>query len=195
MNNKNKTLKIVLLSIIVIAIIIGVIFIIIINNKKNTIEIKNDDGEIVEPVEIKEDEIKENEELNEKVEEGHNYLKYIVSEATCTKEGKIIYICSDCGDRIEVSVDKKDHVLVTDEAIEPTCKSKGKTVGSHCKICGQTIMAQIVLNEVDHKYNDEGYCIWCNTKKEIDNEQPENNDPPMGDNTLPLMPLTNQEND
>ncbi len=43
-----------------------------------------------------------------------------------------------CGEKGEES----PHVVVVDQAIEPTCKNDGKTLGEHCEVCDKVIYAQ-----------------------------------------------------
>ena len=42
------------------------------------------------------------------------------------------------------------HTVVIDERKEPTCAEKGLTEGSHCSKCGEIIVEQIVIKELDH---------------------------------------------
>ncbi|MBE6693659.1 MAG: hypothetical protein E7589_02705 [Ruminococcaceae bacterium] len=42
------------------------------------------------------------------------------------------------------------HVAVIDKAVEPTCKSYGKTEGSHCSACGEVLVEQQRVEKADH---------------------------------------------
>ena len=93
--------------------------------------------------------------------------------ATCTKDGNnAYYYCSDCGKyfndeagTIETTVEAEKiaatgHSEVTDEAVEATCETEGKTEGSHCSVCGKVIRAQETVDKKDHEYEN-GHCIYC----------------------------------
>ena len=43
-----------------------------------------------------------------------------------------------------------DHTLVIDKAVDATCKSVGKTAGSHCSICGMVLVAQQTVPMKEH---------------------------------------------
>ena len=59
----------------------------------------------------------------------------------------------------------KGHAAVTDEAVEATCASKGKTEGSHCENCGIILQPQTEIPAKPHtKVTDEAVAATC-TKK------------------------------
>ena len=78
-------------------------------------------------------------------------------EATCTTSGsydEVIY-CSVCEtelSREQKTVPMKDHTIVTDAAVSPTCTSEGKTEGSHCSVCGTVIKAQETIPATNHSF-------------------------------------------
>ena len=45
-----------------------------------------------------------------------------------------------------------DHVIVTDEAVAPTCTETGLTEGSHCSVCNDVLVAQEVVDALGHSY-------------------------------------------
>lgn len=47
-----------------------------------------------------------------------------------------------------------DHTPVKDEAIAATCIEKGKTEGSHCRVCNTVLKAQQETDYADHEYTD-----------------------------------------
>ena len=46
----------------------------------------------------------------------------------------------------------EEHVVVTDEAVEETCTTDGKTEGSHCSRCNHVFVAQEVVPAIGHDY-------------------------------------------
>ena len=53
------------------------------------------------------------------------------------------------------------HDAVVDEGKDATCTETGLTEGSHCSICGETIVKQDVINVKDHSYNEEVTAPTC----------------------------------
>ncbi len=47
-----------------------------------------------------------------------------------------------------------EHVIVNDEAVDPTCESNGLTAGKHCSVCGKVYVSQQVIPALGHKYGD-----------------------------------------
>ena len=44
------------------------------------------------------------------------------------------------------------HVIVVDEAVEPTCTKAGLTEGKHCSACGDVLLEQIEIPALKHNY-------------------------------------------
>ena len=79
----------------------------------------------------------------------------ITKAATCSETGVKIYKCTECGEVIRTeTIDKIAHTEVEDPAITPTCNSFGRTAGSHCSVCGATIIPTSVIPKTDHNWND-----------------------------------------
>ncbi len=82
------------------------------------------------------------------VEENHN-------NPTCAAEGSydsVVY-CSVCNAKLscnKITIDKLAHTEVVDAAVAPTCTDTGKTEGSHCSVCGETLVAQKVIDALGH---------------------------------------------
>lgn len=75
-------------------------------------------------------------------------------EPTCTKAGHT------AGYKVKSrsfysTIPATGHTVVTDEAVAPTCESTGLTEGSHCSVCGETIVAQKVVKALGHDYESE----------------------------------------
>lgn len=52
------------------------------------------------------------------------------------------------------------HNVVTDEAVEPTCTTEGKTEGSHCSVCNEVLKPQEIIPALGHNFKD-GICTRC----------------------------------
>ena len=77
-------------------------------------------------------------------------------EATCTEDGSydMVVYCEVCGAEVsrETSViDALGHTPVTDDAVAPDCVNTGLTEGSHCEVCGETLVAQEKVDALGHK--------------------------------------------
>ncbi len=72
------------------------------------------------------------------------------------------------------------HVVVKDDAVEPTCQRNGLTEGSHCSACGAVLVSQQIIPAVDHSYAS-GQCIWCGEKDPAEQDN--------GEIELPEIPL------
>lgn len=70
-------------------------------------------------------------------------------EATCLVDGTIYYECK-CGETDEEVIPATGHTPVVDPAVDATCTTPGKTEGSHCGVCGETIVAQEDTAVLDH---------------------------------------------
>ena len=86
---------------------------------------------------------------------GHNYDKGVVTTAPkCEATGIKTFTCTVCGDSYTEIVDATGHTEVADEAVAPTCTATGLTAGSHCSVCGETIVEQDVVGALGHSYDD-----------------------------------------
>ena len=74
----------------------------------------------------------------------------ITRSATCSVEGLKTRRCSKCGNVETETIPKTAHTPVTDDAVEATCTQEGKTQGSHCGVCGATIVAQRTVAKKNH---------------------------------------------
>ncbi|MBQ3073811.1 MAG: hypothetical protein IJD19_03940, partial [Ruminococcus sp.] len=106
----------------------------------------------------------------------HSYTETITTPAGCESEGLKTYTCT-CGDTYtevipatghtpgaaadcnnaqtctvcgEELAPSTGHTPVVDEAVAPTCTETGLTEGSHCSVCGETIVAQEVVPAAGH---------------------------------------------
>ena len=82
-------------------------------------------------------------------------VKENIVEAKCTTPGSYdnVFYCIYCDaemDRVTVTTGVKGHTIVEDKAVEPTCDKEGKTLGSHCSVCGEIIVAQIIVPAPGH---------------------------------------------
>lgn len=73
---------------------------------------------------------------------------------------EVTYKCKNCTSTKVVRIaedpdgELDQHTPVTDAAVEPTCLETGLTEGSHCSVCGITIVAQKTLPATDHKFGE-----------------------------------------
>ena len=74
---------------------------------------------------------------------GHAYGEWTVSEeATCTKEGKKISVCQNCGDTQTETIPAPGHREEIIPAKKPTCEEPGLTEGIRCSVCGEILKEQ-----------------------------------------------------
>lgn len=69
----------------------------------------------------------------------------ITRKATCTETGEIMYVCNICGTVRKEEIPMADHTAVIDKAVSATCETDGLTEGSHCSVCGKTLVPQNVV--------------------------------------------------
>ena len=114
-----------------------------------------------------------------KTEHTHIFSDKVTKEATCTVEGVKTYTCS-CGYSYTETIEKKQHMEVTDQAQAATCTRSGKTQGSHCSVCGTVITTQKTVAATGHintevrnareatslldGYTGDTYCLDCGAK-------------------------------
>ncbi|MDE5671366.1 MAG: leucine-rich repeat protein, partial [Eubacterium sp.] len=77
----------------------------------------------------------------------------IIKYATCFDEGTMEYTCEWCYSKKTEVIPAKGHTFVTDEAVEPTCTTEGKTEGSHCIGCKAVNIAQKTIPATGHSYD------------------------------------------
>ena len=78
-----------------------------------------------------------------------NPIKFVPK--TCTTDGYHIYKCENCTKQVVV-FERASHLNpVVDAAVAPTCTEAGLTEGSHCEECGETIVAQTVVDALNHE--------------------------------------------
>lgn len=128
---------------------------------------------------------------------GHTYHARIERAADCLNEGLARYTCAVCSDSFTQVIPATGHTEVRDPAVEATCKTAGKTAGSHCSVCGAVIQAQSTVPVRDHRYEN-GVCVWCGTPEPhnttaqseipvvVENQQPEPELPPWNGQAIEL---------
>jgi hypothetical protein len=80
---------------------------------------------------------------------GHAYQSVVVREATCETDGKLLEICSRCGDMKTTSTPKGEHKYSTYQ-VAATCTSPGYT-GKECSVCGERHITNIT-SALAHNY-------------------------------------------
>lgn len=82
---------------------------------------------------------------------GHQYGDWrAILEPTCSAEGEHFRDCEECGYREVSTIAALDHTVAIDAARRATCTKSGLTEGSHCSVCGETLIAQQVVPALGH---------------------------------------------
>ena len=83
----------------------------------------------------------------------HNRVPHDAKAPTCTAIGWDAYeTCTRCDYTTYVEKKELGHTPVTDKAVAPDCENTGLTEGSHCSVCGETLVAQTPVDALGHKY-------------------------------------------
>ena len=78
----------------------------------------------------------------------------ITEEASCTKDGEKVRVCSLCNKTETETIPATGHTEVIDKAVAATCTKTGLTEGKHCSVCNAVIKAQKTVPAKGHKYVD-----------------------------------------
>ena len=78
----------------------------------------------------------------------------ITEEASCTKDGEKVRVCSLCNKTETETIPATGHTEVIDKAVAATCTKTGLTEGIHCSVCNAVIKAQETVPAKGHKYVD-----------------------------------------
>ena len=78
----------------------------------------------------------------------------ITKEASCTKDGEKVRVCSLCNKTETETIPATGHTEVIDKAVAATCTKTGLTEGKHCSACNAVIKAQETVPAKGHKYVD-----------------------------------------
>lgn len=89
---------------------------------------------------------------------GHAWQGVVVREATCESDGKLMEICSRCG-QVKVSATPKGEHRFRTYSVEPTCTSSGYTV-RECSVCGERHIEDIT-NALPHNYHEHTIPATC----------------------------------
>ena len=83
-------------------------------------------------------------------EHTHSYGDWVViSEATCTSEGKKRGACS-CGDMLTEMIPMTEHVILRDLGLSPTCTEQGLSEGVFCAVCYTVFTPQVAIEPTGH---------------------------------------------
>lgn len=74
-----------------------------------------------------------------------------VKPATCTESGLKMKTCLTCEYEETMPLSATGHTPVTDAAREATCKTPGKTQGSHCSKCNVVLTKQMMIPTKEHQ--------------------------------------------
>jgi hypothetical protein len=86
----------------------------------------------------------------------HEYGEWYYTDApeSCTDAGVQRADCLNCDKFKTRKTSPGKHTEVIDPAIEPTCTADGLTEGSHCGVCGKTVVAQKVVASNGHTHGE-----------------------------------------
>lgn len=90
------------------------------------------------------------------VEGEHTYVQQTVTNATCTKEGRIANICSICKSRYDDIIPATGHSYTVSKRVEPTCTESGY-VQFTCSICGDKYRE--TLDALGHAFDGEAETV------------------------------------
>ena len=76
---------------------------------------------------------------------GHAY-EISTTQPTCTEDGEVRYTCSVCNDVKADTLPALGHDTITVKGYPATCLQDGLTDGVYCQRCGETLVAQEVLD-------------------------------------------------
>ena len=91
---------------------------------------------------------------------GHAWQGILLREATCETDGKLLEICSRCGQVKTTSTPRGEHVYVT-YTVAATCTSPGYTV-RECEVCGDRHIEDIT-SALAHNYQAHTTPATCET--------------------------------
>lgn len=162
--NKSKKM-IIIIAVMVVAIALLTVVMLVSHNRRE--ENAYDESAVPVSVEnVTQEELDSNPKIAKHAKKkGHSFRKEILVAVTCTEDGRVRYVCNDCGYTVNTNVKSKGHTEIIDAAKEPTCQHTGLTEGKHCSVCGEVLVARESLPVADHKYNKKGVCVWCGAKK------------------------------
>ncbi|MDE7087231.1 MAG: hypothetical protein K2O67_03460, partial [Clostridia bacterium] len=78
----------------------------------------------------------------------------ITKAATCSATGIKTFTCTVCSKTKTETIAKIAHTPEEVAKVDPTCTETGLTVGSRCKVCGETLTAQQTVPANGHKSSD-----------------------------------------
>ena len=84
---------------------------------------------------------------------GHDEVPHQAQAPTCTTAGYEAYVtCTRCDYTTYKVVPATGHSKVVDQSVAPTCTATGLTQGEHCGVCGETLIAQQIVDATGHSY-------------------------------------------
>ena len=85
-----------------------------------------------------------------KGEHTHAFGEWVIkSDSTCSAEGEMIRTC-ECGEIASTPISKKEHTIVAEHPVLPTCGTVGYTERIYCSACGETLKAAEVIPAMGH---------------------------------------------
>lgn len=85
---------------------------------------------------------------------GHSLtVRQVVTEPTCESKGTEKHKCERCEYYELKVISATGHKTVYDNAVKATCIDSGKTAGSHCSVCGKTLVNQVATLPLGHDFS------------------------------------------
>ena len=95
---------------------------------------------------------------------GHDFSSTWTTDKapTCTEEGSKSHHCSRCDEKSEVvAIPASGHQSVVDDEVAATCLKSGLSAGSHCSVCGITLVKQNLTAALGHDYESTHVAPTC----------------------------------
>ena len=87
---------------------------------------------------------------------GHSWDKgRVTTKPTCTKDGVMTFVCTVCKETMTEAIEATGHTERVIPEEPATCTETGLTEGVECSVCGETLVAQEIIDATGHSW-DEG---------------------------------------
>lgn len=80
----------------------------------------------------------------------HSYTAHVTKEPTCTQSGERTYTCSRCGASYTEEIAATGHTEQVIEEVPATCTQDGRSAGTVCSVCGETLQGPTTIPARGH---------------------------------------------